>query len=77
MQIAREIPLQVQMMQQNFACNYGTSQHYQQTEQVQQFDNLSHQQEQSSNIHDFGHFDGGSGDYRNKHQVYIFLEKML
>ncbi|XP_006607538.1 polyadenylate-binding protein-interacting protein 1-like isoform X1 [Apis dorsata] len=68
LQIAREIPLQVQMMQQNFACNYGTSQHYQQTEQVQQFDNLSHQQEQSSNIHDFGHFDGGSGDYRNKHQ---------
>ncbi|XP_017754469.1 PREDICTED: uncharacterized protein LOC108546748 isoform X2 [Eufriesea mexicana] len=43
LQMAREIPLQVQMMQQQ-------------------------QQEQSLNIQDHGHFDGGSGDYKDKHQ---------
>lgn len=71
--MAREIPLQVQMMQQvqNSAFNYDT-QHYQQSEQVQHYDNLSQQQqqEQSLNIQDHGHFDGGSGDYKDKHQVH-------
>ncbi|XP_060829950.1 uncharacterized protein LOC132914663 [Bombus pascuorum] len=69
LQMAREIPLQAQM-QQNPAYNYDASQHYQQAEQVQQFDNLSQQQqqEQQSNMQDYGQFDDGSGDYRDKHQ---------
>ncbi|CAL7942290.1 unnamed protein product [Xylocopa violacea] len=40
-------------------------------DQVQQLDNPSQQQrqeEQFSNIQDYGNFDGGSGDYKNKHQ---------
>ncbi|CAK9818369.1 Polyadenylate-binding protein-interacting protein 1 [Anthophora quadrimaculata] len=66
LQVAREIPLQTQMMQ---GQNFDNSQYYQQTEQVEQFDNMSQQQmEQSSNAQDYGHFDGGSGDYKNKHQ---------
>lgn len=71
LQMAREIPLQAHMPQ-NPAYNYGASQHYQQVEQVQQFDNLSQQQQQErrSNMQDYGHFDDGSGDYRDKHQVY-------
>ncbi|XP_076168204.1 polyadenylate-binding protein-interacting protein 1 isoform X2 [Ptiloglossa arizonensis] len=64
LQLAREIPLQAQMIHQvqNSACNY--------VEQVQQFDNFSQQQqvEQSTNVQDYGHFDGGSGDYKDKHQ---------
>ncbi|XP_076631742.1 polyadenylate-binding protein-interacting protein 1 [Colletes latitarsis] len=64
--------LQAQIMQQvqNPTCNYDTPQHYQHIEQVQQFDNFSRQQqmEQSTNVHDYGHFDGGSGDYKDKHQ---------
>ncbi|XP_050597658.1 uncharacterized protein LOC126925761 isoform X2 [Bombus affinis] len=44
--------------------------HQQQAQQVQQFDNLSQQQQQEhqSNMQDYGHFDDGSGDYRDKHQ---------
>lgn len=42
LQVAREIPLQVQMMQQN--------------------------PNQLSNMQDYGQFDGGSGDYKDKHQ---------
>ncbi|KOC64395.1 Polyadenylate-binding protein-interacting protein 1 [Habropoda laboriosa] len=67
LQMAREIPLQAGVQVQNF----DNSQHYQQTGQVQQFDNPSQQQqqmEQPSNAQDYGCFDGGSGDYKDKHQ---------
>ncbi|XP_054016528.1 polyadenylate-binding protein-interacting protein 1 [Hylaeus anthracinus] len=70
LKLAREIPLRTVMMQrvQNSGCNYDAPQHYQQIEQVQ-YENFSHhQQEQPANVHDYGHFDGGSGDYKDKHQ---------
>lgn len=61
LQLAREIPLQAQ--------------NYQQVEQVQQFDNLSDRSEYFTNVQDYGRFDGGSGDFKEKHHVYI--SKML
>ncbi|XP_029034981.1 uncharacterized protein LOC114872190 isoform X1 [Osmia bicornis bicornis] len=53
LQLAREIPLQAQ--------------NYQQVEQVHQFDNLSDRSEYFTNVQDYGRFDGGSGDYKEKH----------
>lgn len=56
---------------QNPGCNYDPSQHYPQREQGQQFHNMGQQEhmEQSANVQDYGRFDGGSGDYKHKHQV--------
>ncbi|XP_076756928.1 polyadenylate-binding protein-interacting protein 1 [Xylocopa sonorina] len=71
LEMAREVSLQKTQQVQNSACNYEVTQHFKQTDQVQQFDNPSQQQrqeEQFSNIQDYGNFDGGSGDYKNKHQ---------
>ncbi|XP_017881418.1 uncharacterized protein LOC108625717 isoform X2 [Ceratina calcarata] len=53
---------------QNPESNYNTSQHCQ-ADQVQQINNISQQVNQSLNIQDYGTFDGGSGDYKNKHDV--------
>lgn len=52
-QRAREIPLQAQ--------------NYHQVEQVHEFNNFSNQSEHFTNVQDYGHFDGGSGDYKDKH----------
>ncbi|XP_076684030.1 uncharacterized protein LOC143377017 isoform X2 [Andrena cerasifolii] len=70
LQMAREIPLQAEMMHevQNSACNYDGPQQYQLMDHGQQFDSFSRQQEQTTHMHNYGDFDGGSGDYKDKHQ---------
>lgn len=70
---ARNMSRQAEMQSSGY--NYDTSQNYQDVEQMQQFDNFSQQQqvEQSVGVQDYGSFDGGSGDYKDKHQVHTSI----
>lgn len=67
-QIARETSNHMQMIHTPYyAHNY--EQQYQQTEQSPQFENLSHHPgNQHASTQDYGQFDGGAGDYKDKNQ---------
>lgn len=54
---------------QNPESNYNPATQHYQADHVQQMNNISQQVNQSLNIQDYGNFDGGSGDYKNKHDV--------
>lgn len=67
--LARELSNHTQMIHTPYYTqNY--EQHYQQTEQSQQFQNFSQQQQgnQHAGTQDYGQFDGGAGDYKDRNQ---------